>query len=200
MGLSDTHKEGAGDSLWELIDTEGRRMVVGAVAHDAAAAGSPVRVGGVYRSSLPAVSAGDIVDFLMDAAGRLKVLNDVNQEVTALASTARTTTTNSSDLTNPGARGVIMCLDVTSVTDTPSIELSVEWKCPVSGQYEIIFTAAAAVTATGTHTYVIYPGDIVASDDVVEVAKLPLGRTWRVTLTHADADSITYSVGVSYVN
>jgi len=117
-----------------------------------------------------------------------------NVEATALASAARTATVNSSDQTNYNARGVIVTLDVTAVTDTPSLTLSIEAK--MGSSYEALLTASAAVTATGIHSYIVYPGVGSASGDVVQVAGFPLPRTWRVTVTHGDTDSATYSVSV----
>jgi len=131
--------------------------------------------------------------------GALSVGLDDVQEITLLGSAARTTSVQSDDQTNRGAKGIVLTVSVTSVTDTPSITLDIEYKDAVSGVYETLFSAAAAIVATGVHTYVLYPGDIVAADDVVEVGKLPLPRTWRINVTHADADSITYSVGGCYL-
>jgi hypothetical protein len=48
----------------------GLQAVGGNVAHDAADAGNPVKIGGVYRTAAPAVGDGDRVDTFMDAAGR----------------------------------------------------------------------------------------------------------------------------------
>ncbi len=129
--------------------------------------------------------------------GALLTGRDITQSLTLLTSAARTATTESSDQTNYEARGVILTLDATAISSTPSVVLSIEHKCPVSGEYETLFTASAAVTAVGTHTYVLYPGDVVAADDVTEVGKLPLPRTWRAVVTHGDSNSITYSVGGS---
>lgn len=120
-----------------------------------------------------------------------------NTEVTVLASAARTTTTNSADQTNYNARGVVLTIDVTAIVDTPSVTPQIEAK--LGSKYEAILTAAAAITAVGVHTYVVYPGGIAARDDVVEVAQLPLPRTWRLTVTHGDADSITYSAEAAYI-
>jgi hypothetical protein len=120
-----------------------------------------------------------------------------NVDATVLASAARTATTNSSDQTNYNGRGVIVTLDVTAITDTPSLTLSIEAK--MGSNYEALLTASAAVTATGTHTYIVYPGVGEAGADVVQVAGFPLPRTWRVTVTHADADSATYSVTASVI-
>ena len=150
--------------------------------------------GGLQATLLSAVRSETVNGQLL---GDLAVaLTDV-QEITLLASAARTATASSADITNLGYRGVMLTLDVTVDPAGASIELSIEYKEPVAGNYETLFSAAAAVTAVGTHTYVLYPGDIVAADDVVEVGKLPLPATWRVTITHADADSMTYSVSGS---
>lgn len=199
MSFGNTAKDGSGTAYWLLVDSDGRLMLAGAAAEDAAVAGNPLLVGGRYDATDRTLDDGDAGAVALDAAGRVKSLDEGGQEVTALASAARTATTNSSDLTNPGARGVILTLDVTAIVDTPSITLNISYRSPLGGNYEKLFSAAAAVTATGVHTYVLYPGDVVAADDVVEVGKLPLPRTWRVEMTHADADSITYSVSGSYL-
>lgn len=122
-----------------------------------------------------------------------------NTEVTLLASAARTATEASADQTNVNARGVIITVDVTAVSATPSITMDIEHKDVASSAYESLLLTSSAITATGTHTYIVYPGIGAASDDVVQVAGFPLGRTWRVNVTHGDADSITYSVGSSYI-
>jgi len=60
-----------GSTFYPLaVDTNGNLQVQGAAAHDAAQAGSPVKIGGVYRSSDPAVANGDAVDLLMRPSGR----------------------------------------------------------------------------------------------------------------------------------
>jgi hypothetical protein len=120
-----------------------------------------------------------------------------NTALKILASAARTATTVSQDLDNRFARGVLVTLDVTAVDATPSITLSIEAKDEVSGKYETLLTATAAVTGVGTHSYLFYPGAGAAASDIVQVAGFPLPKTWRVRVTHADADSITYSVGAN---
>lgn len=77
-------------TVWRrvLIDTSGRVIAVGAAAHDAAAAGNPVRIAGVYRATPPAVTDGDVVDLLADAAGRPQV--DVVRFAGTAAPTPRT--------------------------------------------------------------------------------------------------------------
>lgn len=114
-----------------------------------------------------------------------------NVEGTALASAARTTSTQSADLTNYNGRGVRVWLDVTAITATPSITLAIEGKDPASGKYKTMLTGAA-VTTVSTNEYVVYPG---VTETANVDASTPLPRTWRVNVTHGDADSITYSVG-----
>lgn len=116
---------------------------------------------------------------------------------TALASAARTATTNSADLVNYNGRGVVVVLDVTAFAATPTITLTVEGKDPVSGGYYTILSGAAInVAGTSRNVYVVYPG-------VTETANVdashPLPRTFRITVTHGDADSVTYSVGYDNV-
>lgn len=53
-----------------LLTTANPGVVQGPAAHDAAASGNPLRVAGVYRGAPPAVADGDVVDLLVDAAGR----------------------------------------------------------------------------------------------------------------------------------
>ena len=114
---------------------------------------------------------------------------------TALASAARTATVSSLDILNDLAGGVHVVLDVTAVVDTPSVVLKIEAKDPASGEYYTLL-AGAAVTTVSTNIYKVYPG-LTASVNAIVSDVVP--KTFRVTLTHADTDSITYSVGYSLV-
>lgn len=118
-----------------------------------------------------------------------------NTEGTLLASAARTATASTSDQTNYNARGVRVYINATAVTLTPSVTFSIEEKDSVSGTYTAILTSAA-VTTTGHTVLTVYPGATAAAN---VTASHPLPRTWRVTATHADTDSITYSVGYSLI-
>lgn len=110
------------------------------------------------------------------------------RQVTVLSSSRRITSTNSSDILNYGenlnVRGAYLTLDVTAVLTTPVITLSVQAKDPVSENYETIFSATSAVSAVGTHTYLIYPGIGSAGNDVVQVLSYPLPAEWRVSMEH----------------
>ena len=123
----------------------------------------------------------------------------MNTYLPVLKIAARTATTTSDDIDNRYARGVLVTLDVTALTGGASITLSIEAKDIVSGKYEALLTASTAVTATGTHSYLVYPGAGAASDDIVQTASFPLPRIWRVKVTHADNTSVTYSVGANLI-
>ena len=102
-----------------------------------------------------------------------------NRNVTVLSSAARTASTNSPDQLNEYGRGLIVTLDVTAVSATPSILLQIQAKDPASGAYEILIEAPA-VTATGTHTSIVYPGVAAFTEDIVDTVGYPLPRVWRV--------------------
>ena len=118
-----------------------------------------------------------------------------NTEETILASAARTATTNSADFTNFNARGGHFQINVTSITATPSITPTIQGKDPVSGTYYDILVGTA-ITTTGITILKVYPGILAIANGA---ASDILPRTYRVSVAHGDADSITYSVGASLV-
>lgn len=122
-------------------------------------------------------------------------MNSNNYNLEILSSAARTATVNSSDFNNNEYRGAQIVIDVTAVAATPSVVFSVEGYDDISGQYYSILDSAA-ITGTGTTVLTVYPG-ATASANVSTGNVIP--ATWRITATHADADSITYSVGANLV-
>lgn len=119
----------------------------------------------------------------------------VNINGTALASAARTATVSSADIFNVNKKGVHVVLDVTAASATPSITLTIQGKDELSGKYYTILTSAA-VTGISTNIYKVYPG-LTAASNLVASDIIP--KTFRITMTHSDTDSITYSVGYSLV-
>lgn len=115
--------------------------------------------------------------------------------MTLLPSAARTATTNSGDLKNHQHRGVVVVVNVTAASATPSVVFTIQGKCPLSGAYFTIL-ASAAVTGTGTTVLRAYPG-LAASANVTANDVLP--EHWRLLATHADADEITYSVSAQLI-
>lgn len=120
------------------------------------------------------------------------------KEGTLLASAARTAIATSTDQLTPYAKGIMIFLNVSAISLTPGLTLSVEMKDPVSGQYKAIWTAAVAVTGTGQYVYILSPG---AKDgNATEVDGIPVPKTWRLSVAVADTDSATYSVSYSTLN
>lgn len=121
-----------------------------------------------------------------------------NQEFGLLSSSARAATTASGLQTNYNSSRVHVIVDVTSITDTPSVEPVIQGYDSLSGKYYEILrgTAITSVTGTGTYVFKVGPG-LTPSAGAVAADFLP--RSWRVNMEHADADSITYSVAANVV-
>lgn len=114
---------------------------------------------------------------------------------TALASAARTATVSSADITNYNGHGLLVFFDCTASAVTPSITLKIQGKDPASGKYYTILESAA-ITGTATNVYRVDPLLTAAANTI---AKDLVPDTFRITMTHSDADSITYSVGYCLV-
>lgn len=114
-----------------------------------------------------------------------------NGNGTAFASAARTATPTPFDGLNYGGKGLHLVIDCTAVADTPSVVFTIQGKDEASDKFYTIL-ASAAIVGTGTTVLRVYPG-LTASANVTVSDVLP--RNWRVIATHADGDSITYSVG-----
>lgn len=113
-----------------------------------------------------------------------------NLSGTLLASAARTATASSADQTNYNHRDLTIIVNVTSITSTPLLTVTIEGKDSISGSYYTILTSQQ-IAATGMTVLRVSPSAAPVSG---VVANWQIPRTWRVTVTHADADSATYSV------
>jgi hypothetical protein len=118
-----------------------------------------------------------------------------NSALTLLASAARTATVNTADQYNHGGRGAVVTINVTASAATPSVVFTIQGKDELSGTYYTIL-ASAAVTGTSTTNLRVYPGLTAAANLTVSDV---LPRVWRVNCVHADADSITYSIGAAVI-
>ncbi len=123
------------------------------------------------------------------------VQSSASLEVTVLASAARTAATQSADLPNPGARGVIVVIDVTVSAATPSLTFTIQGKSSLGADYYTIL-AAAAITGVGVTVLRVYPG-LTAIGNLTASDVLP--KVWRVDVAVGDADSVTYSVNAIYI-
>ena len=122
-----------------------------------------------------------------------------NEEITLLASAARTATTSSAEQVNYNARGIVLIVDCTAITATPSVQLQV-LSGLVGSTAKFLFGIATHITAVGMTAYLLYPGVLAgAAGGYSEAVNLTIPRRWKITMVHADADSITYGVWGFYI-
>jgi hypothetical protein len=124
----------------------------------------------------------------------LTVVNTGNRGGVALASAARTATTSSDWIENTGCRGVLVVLDVTAGSSL-SLTLSIQAYDPASGKAVTLATATTAVTGVSTNSYLLYAG----SNAGLTVTLGVLPNVFRISVTHTNANSATYSVGYSLI-
>ena len=117
------------------------------------------------------------------------------QKQTVLESAARTATVVSAVLSSDEVLSSIFSINVSATAATPSVVFSIEGKDPLSGAFYNIIDSAA-ITAAGITTIQVGM-NIIAAANVAANEMLP--QEYRVTATHGDADSITYSVGVVHM-
>lgn len=128
------------------------------------------------------------VNFLFNGNSFDRERNNTNE--TLLASAARTAAVNSADFVNYNARGIHVITDISALTATGQITVTLEGKDPISGNYYDLLIGAT-LTATGTSVLKLYPG-ITASANASASDILP--RDFRVSVAVANAVSITYSI------
>jgi len=80
-----------------------------------------------------------------------------NSRTNLLSSMARTASVDSAEQQNHNYRGLVATLHVSALSGTPSITLKVQFEDSASGEW-VTLLEGAAVTATGTYNYVVYPG------------------------------------------
>lgn len=113
-----------------------------------------------------------------------------DEYVTVFPSAARTASATSSVFPSGGARGLILIIDATALSATPSVTFTIQGVSPVGADTWTIL-ASAAVTSAATSVLRVYPGLTAAANTV---ANDVLPGQWQVTATAADSDSLTYSV------
>ncbi len=106
------------------------------------------------------------------------------------ASAARTAT--SSKTVAVRSSEALIFINVTAVTATPSVVFTIAGLSPESSTEYTILTSAA-ITATGLTVLRISPHLTAAANTI---AKDMLPQAIKVTATHADADSITFSMSL----
>lgn len=115
------------------------------------------------------------------------------RQITAYESAARTATPTAAEINAGVARGLHLVIDVTAVDATPSVVPAIDGYSAAGDDWYNLLTGAA-ITATGVTVLKVYPGipgiANAAASDVIP-------NRVRVSMTHADGDSITYSVAAT---
>lgn len=121
--------------------------------------------------------------------------NERNSAATVLTSAARTATTSSADQTNLSAQGGHVIINFTANAGAISVTPAIEAQDPASLTWYPILNGAL-VNSLGTVVLKVHPGLPGVNNKTADDG-LPL--VWRVTLTHGNANSVTYSVGMNYL-
>lgn len=113
--------------------------------------------------------------------------------LTVLVSAARTATpdTQQFEILGHDARALHVIIDATAVTATPALTVTISGVDPLSGQVYTLL-ASTAIATVSTTVLKVGPGLTAAAN---AAANDYLPRVFRITATHGDADSITYSIG-----
>ena len=93
-------------------------------------------------------------------------------------------------------KGAHILLDVTDVNTTPSVVVTIDGYDYGSETWYNIGTGLAVVTAV-FNIYHVHP-DLTADANLIFKDGLPY--LWRVIVTHADAEGITYTLAVNYLD
>ena len=96
-----------------------------------------------------------------------------------------------------GARAAFIFVDVTAATDTPSVTPSIVIEA-ADGSDVTLWSAAAAITAISETVYLIGANAAAAAHAIDEIEDRHLPMTFKLVMTHADADPITYSVRITW--
>lgn len=115
--------------------------------------------------------------------------------VTIYASAARTATPTAVTQRPDRYKGCILTIDVTAIVSTPSVTPKIEGVMSSGAVYPIL--TGAAIAATGQVSMRVYPG-ITAAANVSVSDVLP--QAIKVTFTHGNANSITYSADLVLID
>ena len=111
---------------------------------------------------------------------------------TWLPSASRTTSQTSADIPTAGFRNLTVTLDMTDVTASPSVTLSIKGKDVASGKYRLLL-AGAAVTTVTTNVYKVTQNIVAAVANVSAIDVLP--EFIQLSLVANNANAGIYSVG-----
>lgn len=118
---------------------------------------------------------------------------------TILGSEARTATATSGTITNAVGLGMILKLDVTAVTATPNLSAIAVEMAVGSGWLKVYEWTGLTIATVSKSAFLLYPGAASAGSWTAAPLQGVCPRTFRVVVTHDDADSITYSLDAEFV-
>lgn len=117
-----------------------------------------------------------------------------NTDTTIFTLTAASADANGGDQTNYVGTGIQLVIDVTAVTSSPSLVVTLQGKDVASGKYYTLL-ASAAITGTGTTRLKVFPAATAAAN---AAANDILPKTWRVIYT-LSGGTVTGTVGASVI-
>jgi len=116
-------------------------------------------------------------------------------QINLYLSAVRTATPTVATFNSDGYHGLRIIIDITASSGTPSVTPTIDSYDSLSGKWYTILTGAA-ITGTGTTILKIYPGiAVVANFSASDV----LDGLTRLVMTHATADSITYTAAAHLI-
>lgn len=154
--------------------------------------------GSTFDRQRSVAGAGDTTNVGVQASGKY-LFNGTNWdrernniEGVALASSARTSTTASSEIINYNGRGLLVIFVVASAPSGGTLTLQVRGRTGVPTTW--VQYAGAAVSGTGTYVYELRPGSGVAADGVTGRSSGSVPRRFDINVVHSNSNSTTYSV------
>ncbi|HEX6579210.1 MAG TPA: hypothetical protein VF082_12670 [Jiangellaceae bacterium] len=121
------------------------------------------------------------------------------KSTTVYASAARTATPTAATVAVGRYNYLRLVIDVTAITATPSVVCTIDALSPLSGKYHNLLTSAALTESGVPYTRVLQIGPgLPVTANLSANGVLP--DTIRITMTHGDADSITYSVAAELMD
>lgn len=124
-------------------------------------------------------------------ANQIIEVTPAGRSFTLLPSAARTTSPDTFELvTSIRNKSLVVVLDATAVTSTPSVTVAAAGVDRASGKTWPLVTSLAVV-ATGTTVLKVSPGITTSANAAVADVLPPFVR---VTVTHGNANSITYTL------
>lgn len=116
-----------------------------------------------------------------------------NEEVTLLASAARSASNEAASRTLYNRKGLILWLRITAVPGVDTVQLAVQFWNNAESEW-VTHLSDAATASTGNRVIVVYPGVTATTGIITAFSNSPMPRRYRGIVTHVGAGSFTYSM------